>query len=683
VSAGPGWYLRRLRAMSPAEIGRRLRDESIKQALRVAGKRVRERPLAGSWAPPPALPAGAAEAADPHAREAVVQAAEGILRGEWMALGVRRTDLMPEPDWFLDPETGRRAPDRQFSFDVNPRDPGAVGNVKNTWELSRLHHVTVLAAAYFLTGREEFAATADRHLRSWWRRNEFLGGLHWRSGIELGVRLISWTWARRLLEGWKGAPALFERNPEFRRGLYQHLFLLARLPSHGSSANNHLIAEAAGGFVACCAFPWFVESAAWRATFAATLEREAAGQTFPSGLNRELATGYQGFVLELLLAANFEGEVGGHPLGSTVHRTIVSMVDAIAAMADVGLGLPCQGDGDEGTALLTAPDVHGRWGSLLVSGERLFGRCPWWPDLPPPDVRAALWSSTGAWTRDVDDRPEARPSDFGEAGMVILRDLSSGSDEIWCRCDSGPHGFLSLAAHAHADALSIEVRHGGVEILADPGTYCYHSEPVWRHYFRSTAAHNTLQLDGEEQSVPSGPFGWAGRADGRTIHVSGLDAGGLAEWQGAHNGYARLRPPAEHRRRVRLDREARSLTIEDEVIGEGVHACRLAFHLGPQVECRLEGSAAFLEWCTAGGPRGALLQLPPSLRWEAIRGRFDPPGGWYSPSFGIRVPATTLVGAGEVGDCSYLTTVVDFKAAEPGQRRPTTVRVGEATGGLG
>ena len=42
---------------------------------------------------------------------------------------------------------------------------------------------------------------------------------------------------------------------------------------------------------------------------------------------------------------------------------------------------------------------------------------------------------------------------------------------------AGPHGFLSIAAHAHADALSVEVRHGGVEILVDPGTYCYHGEP--------------------------------------------------------------------------------------------------------------------------------------------------------------------------------------------------------------
>ena len=75
--------------------------------------------------------------------------------------------------------------------------------------------------------------------------------------------------------------------------------------------------------------------------------------------------------------------------------------------------------------------------------------------------------------------------------MTLLRTDDEQNPEIWCRCDGGPHGFLSIAAHAHADALSVEVRYGGVDVLADPGTYCYHGDPAWRSYFRSTIAHNT------------------------------------------------------------------------------------------------------------------------------------------------------------------------------------------------
>ena len=102
-------------------------------------------------------------------------------------------------------------------------------------------------------------------------------------------------------------------------------------------------------------------------------------------------------------------------------------------------------------------------------------------------------------------RPPDRPRRFPDAGLVILRSRGEDGPEIWCRCDGGPHGFLSIAAHAHADALSVEVRHDGVDILADPGTYCYHGEPAWREWFRSTAAHNTVEVGGVTQAESGGP----------------------------------------------------------------------------------------------------------------------------------------------------------------------------------
>jgi hypothetical protein len=242
--------------------------------------------------------------------------------------------------------------------------------------------------------------------------------------------------------------------------------------------------------------------------------------------------------------------------------------------------------------------------------------------------------------------------------MVILRDPDPNPDEIWCRCDGGPHGFLSIAGHAHADALSIEVRIGGVEVLADPGTYCYHTDPRWRTYFRSTRGHNTLELAGEDQSVAGGPFNWTRHAAGTTVSVSGAGRGLRGEWVGEHDGYSRLDPPAIHRRRVILDRKARRLTVEDRIVCDGIHPCRLSFHLGPDIECRLDGTAAALEWKVGGSVRRAWLHLPGSLRWERVRGREDPPAGWYSPGLGVKVPAVTLVGAGEVGADSLLVTTM-------------------------
>ena len=102
-----------------------------------------------------------------------------------------------------------------------------------------------------------YAERVEAHLRDWWAGNPFLSGVHWTSGIELGIRLISWTWVRRLLDAWLRCAELFERNPGVPRQLDAHQRYLAALVSTGSSANNHVIAEAAGQFVAATAFPWF------------------------------------------------------------------------------------------------------------------------------------------------------------------------------------------------------------------------------------------------------------------------------------------------------------------------------------------------------------------------------------------------------------------------------------------
>jgi hypothetical protein len=244
--------------------------------------------------------------------------------------------------------------------------------------------------------------------------------------------------------------------------------------------------------------------------------------------------------------------------------------------------------------------------------------------------------------------------------MALLRDPEPGPDELWCRADHGPHGYLSIAAHAHADALAIEVRAGGVDVLADPGTYCYGAEPAWRAYFRSTLAHNTLEVGGVDQSVAAGPHLWTGQARAELEEASGLDEGPVAEWRAAHHGYRRLRPPAVHRRHVLLDRRARQLVVEDRLDTDGAHDCRLAFHLGPEVACALEGGQAVLEWPGDHDRRRATLALPGELTWWRLEGETDPKAGWYSPAFDVRVPAVTLLGTGRVGGGQVLRTILQL-----------------------
>ncbi len=251
------WYARRAAVMSPAEMAWRARDQLLRTMW--VSRQVTPGQV-DTAAPPPArvprfsavLPRETAAFVPEEARLAVIRSADQLLGGEWEVLGATRTDLVL-PDWFRDPVTGRRSAPERYAFHIDHRSEEQVGNVKQVWELSRLQHLTVLACAWFLTTEEQYACRVADHLRSWMRENPFLSGVHWTSGIEVGIRLISLAWIRRLLDDWPGVADLFERDALALRQIQWHQQYLAAFPSRGSSANNHVIAEAAGQLVASCA----------------------------------------------------------------------------------------------------------------------------------------------------------------------------------------------------------------------------------------------------------------------------------------------------------------------------------------------------------------------------------------------------------------------------------------------
>jgi hypothetical protein len=658
-----GWYARRAARMSPAEVVWRARDQAVQLAWsrrqvkrgQAPAARVARRAAAGPRRFTSTLPGGTAAQVPEAARAAVLAAADQLMGGEWEVLGVRRTDLV-EPDWFRDPVTGRRSEPDRYAFRINHRSEEQVGNIKQVWEISRLQHLTLLATAWYLSRDERYAQRVADQLRSWWQDNPFLSGVHWTSGIEAGIRLISLAWIRRLLDDWPGVRTLFEDDDLAVRQIRWHQQFLNGFRSRGSSANNHVIAEAAGQVVACCAFPWFAESGAWRRKSARLLERELMANTFPSGVGRELASEYQGFVAELTLLAAVEADASGHPLSPELWQRLGAMLDSGAALVDQQLRAPRQGDGDDGRGVLLDAPAPNPWPTWLAVGDALIGKLSWWPRVEPDAASTLIGALHGA-RRNVPGRPPERPSRFADAGITLLRTDGAQEPEIWCRLDGGPHGFLSIAAHAHADAMSAEVRYGGVDVLADPGTYCYHGDPAWRSYFRSTIAHNTLEVAGSNQSGDGGPFLWLRHANGRELEF--IDTGDVAGWTADHDGYLALKPPIRHRRSVWLDRASRLIDIVDEIEGSRCDV-RLAFHLGPDVLVELGEGCAMLRWPDAVTPGAAWMELAPQLRWTLHRGETDPILGWYSAGLGHRTPAYTLLGCGNVAPGAPLTSRLQF-----------------------
>ncbi len=638
------WYLDRISRMSAGEISSR------------AGVAVRQRYWASARRRPDGLrsvrgPRGAAVALarQPVSAPAVIAAADELMAGRWPLFHLRPAMVGEQPDWFRDPASGVASAPDTYAFAVPYRDEAAVGNAKYVWELSRHQATTVLAAAWWLTGDDRYAERVRAHLSSWWAENPFLSGIHWTGGIETGLRLISWVWMRALLSEWPGVRSLFDDNDAFVGQLYHHLLYIRRLHSRGSSSNNHLIAELAGVVAACAAFPWFRESGAWGAWAQAGLAAQAEAQTHADGFNREQASDYHSFVFEILAGTALATRLAGQPALDRVESVMRRMADALASSLDAAGRPPRYGDGDDGRGvLLDAPETSGD-AVVLDVARAMFGPAAWWRETEATLLGAVARIICG----EALPRGVARENSFPGAGMTLLR-VGEGRDEIYVRCDAGPHGYLSIAAHGHADALSVEARYGGVDILADPGTYCYHGEPAWRSYFRGTLGHNTLRVDEVDQARIGGPFLWLDRP-GAALGEQVLD-GPMLSWSAHHDGYRRLADGVTHYRTVLLNRARRTLEIEDWIDAGAAHQVTLAFHFGPAVEAELDAASVTLHW----PGQSARMRLPGSLAWRAHRGDTDPPLGWYSPGFGQRVPAWSLIGRGLLPPATRLRTVLHF-----------------------
>jgi uncharacterized heparinase superfamily protein len=145
--------------------------------------------------------------------------------------------------------------------------------------------------------------------------------------------------------------------------------------------------------------------------------------------------------------------------------------------------------------------------------------------------------------------------------------------------DAAPIGPDYQPGHAHADTLSFELSHRGQRVLVNSGISTYERGPD-RQWQRGTAAHNTVRVDGADQSEVWAAFRVARRARPlkvRTDHRSWAEA--------AHDGYRRLRDPVTHRRRIELFNDR--LLLTDTLDGRGQHEMELFFHLYPGASARI------------------------------------------------------------------------------------------------
>jgi uncharacterized heparinase superfamily protein len=248
------------------------------------------------------------------------------------------------------------------------------------------------------------------------------------------------------------------------------------------------------------------------------------------------------------------------PDGGHYERAPAYHCQVLADLMDVAALIQAAGGAPE-PALTAAITRMRRWLSAVLCPD---GQVPLLNDGYPvaPGVLPAL---------DLDPPPAA--------ALVVLRDtglVRAQRGGWWLLADVGLPCPGGLPAHAHADTLGCVVHVDGVPLLVDTGTSTYAAGPR-RDYERSTAAHNTVEVDGASSTQVWGAFRAA-----RLARVRGLtardDAFGITV-QAAHDGFRRLPgQPVHHRRWALTDG---GLQVQDLVTGSGRHSVAVRWHFAP------------------------------------------------------------------------------------------------------
>ncbi|HUP42694.1 MAG TPA: alginate lyase family protein [Thermoanaerobaculia bacterium] len=599
----------------------------------------------------------------PGAVAAIAAEAERLCAHRFELLGHGEIECGAEIDWHRDPVSGE-VWERRFWGDYDLVNELGMGDPKRVHELNRHQHLPRLAKAWFLLGEERYAREVVRQLLGWIDQNPPGRGVHWHSSLEIALRVLSWLWALLLILPSRALDEAAARR--IGKSLFAQLAHVHAYPSVFSSPNTHLLGEAAALFVGGLVFADCADGRAWRDRGAHLLAAEIDRQVLSDGVHAELSTGYHCYALDFYLQALALAGRNGFELPGALARRVETMAEFVLHVARPDGSLPLLGDDDGGRALALVRTSYGSAADLLSTAAALFGR---------RDFRGragrfreeSLWLLGAAGLTAFAALPPATPAAlraaFPAAGYFVQRSGWRALDSHLV-FDCGGLGRPS-GGHGHADALALTLASGGSELLVDPGTFVYNRRPAWRDAFRSTRAHNTVVVDGRDQSEPGDTFRWLSRAPVRLLADASHD--GLDWLAGEHHGYAR-EAGVVHRRRLLYPRPDYWLVLDDFRSagggadgGGGEHDFEVVFHLAPDAEVVPAAGSGPREaglHAVAGGA-GLVLFLHASAPVELA---LEP--GWISRRYGEKRPAPVAVARFRAPlPAAVVTVLVPYRAA--------------------
>jgi heparinase II/III-like protein len=543
---------------------------------------------------------------DQRSRETILSAADAVCGGWFPWFAYPPVHLGFPPRWNLDFVSGISWPAAPGETVQVVRHDGS--DVKIPWDLSRLQFLPVLGKAWRLSGEERYRMAAKELLSDWIEKNPPGAGINWTIAMEAALRAISICLFLDLL-----TPQPGDQNELWWRrvttSLWQHLlFIEAHNEFSYFVRGNHYLSNLVGLF--CLASflrgPGIEKR---KLSYRTLLEHEMLLQVYEDGGGYEASTGYHLLNLQMFTTGFLLMRCQGIEANPKFSGRLRGMYRFLAALSSRGGRVPHLGDCDDGRIELMvddleqmlSPNSNDRY-SLRVSG--ILG------------VGEALFQETyggnegdAAWYGPFPASAQQRQKDATCRGWVVFPDsgLAVGKEgPLKVVFLAMPNGIMGKGTHTHNDKLSVIVTLDGEEVFSDSGTGCYTRDVQIRNQFRSTSAHNTVQIDGEEQNrfsnSPESVFSIGDDAHATPIAREETPES-LMLWA-SHDGYARL--DVRHTRKVKLG-SVPLLTMEDCLTGSGPHSFELRFHLhrqwrvkvlqgtGTEVKCFIEGAHSAVE----------------------------------------------------------------------------------------
>ena len=545
----------------------------------------------------------------------------------------RTIQFKEKVDWHFD-AIGEQSIPLLYWTKLDYRDPLVVTDVKYVWELNRHQHFITLAKAYLFSGNDSYAEELFIQWQEWIEKNPFHYGVNWTNSLELAIRLISWTWALQMA---KNSSALTPTTyVSILNSIENHAEHIFNFLSKYSSANNHLVGEALGLIYAGSYYPEFRQAEKWRQKGFQIIFEQLPGQLYPDGVLKEQAFYYQRYLFDFGIHARFAAQYVNIDIPKEFENALLKIARFIQACMDSNSNIPQIGDEDGGQAIQLSELSENPYNAILSTAAVVYN---------DPEFKGYRknFDETCFWVNGLDgqaryDKLEYKGSKnslktFHDGGYVIIKDTDN---DVHFLFDCGPLGFGPLAAHGHADALSFTASVKGESIFVDSGTYRYQCARKWRNYFRGTFAHNTIVVDGMDQSEPLGTFQWGKKA---TTHLKEIEKNnGKLTLIAEHDGYEKI--GVLHRRRIRFEKW-NCWVIEDILLGKGEHKLQSLLHLNPceydllnvdTVQARFQNTNVKVQFVS---------EYPFHL--DVLEGQTDPVMGWQSRGYGFKNPQPVIV----------------------------------------